>query len=259
MVKVFCGQESSSKDTFTFKFSAGPALKFSFDSSISVPVPSHQPFKRRRALSDVDGDGNQGRKKRRLRLHLVTSRLSRPFSQPASNIVNRGFANIPIWGAKNKAHSKNFLRRAAIMNRVRLRMDAAKDFLRQEQERRKERISLREIILPKPRFVDLPLPLSPLGLSNYDALDLDDVPNFDDEQEEVSDGISVIYSDFNIMNPSTGEGDGDGYEYLDALDGIVKEDLPDAPPTPPPEDSVVEMLKEEETHRGDGYFVQITG
>lgn len=256
MVHTFGGKDSSSKDTFKFTFSAGPAFKFSFDRSVSVPVPSHQPFKRRRALSDVDGDGNEGRKKRRLRLHLITSRLSRPFSSPASNIVNRGICKIPVWGAKNKAHGKNALRKAAIMNRVRKRMDAAKDFWRLEQERRsKERLSLREIVLhQKPRFMDLPLPPpSPLGLSNYDALDLDDdLPELDDDLEDGVERISVIYSDFNIMNPTSSTEDGDDYDYLDALDGIPIEDRP---PSPPPEDSVVEMLKED--HRGDGYFVQI--
>lgn len=262
MVHIFCGKGSSSpsKDTFTFTFSAGPTLKFSFDGPLSVPVASHKPFKRRRALSDVDGDGNEGRKKRRLRLHLITSRLSRPFSQPASNIVNRGFCKIPVWGAKNKAHGKNVLRKAAIMNRVRLRMNAAKDFLRLEQERRKEKPSLREIVFEKPRFLDLTIPPSPLGLSNYDALDLeddhdpyDDEHGTEDEQESALDRVSAIYSDFNIMNPNASHGE--DYEFLDALDGISKEDLPDEPPTPPPEDSIVEMLKEDQ--RGDGYFVQI--
>lgn len=253
MVHLFGGQDSS-KDAFAFTFSTRPTFKFSFNEPISQPVASHKPFKRRRALSDVDGGGNEGRKKRRLRLHLITSRLSRPFSQPASNIINRGICKIPVWRGKNKVQSKNVLRKAAIMNRVRMRMDAAKDFLRQEQERRKEKLSLREIVLHKPRFLDLPHPPSPLGLSNYDALDLEDeLPAFEDGQEQNSDGVSVIYSDFNIINPS--HTNGEDYEYLDALDGISKEDLPDSPPTPPPEDCIVEMLKEDK--RGDGYFVQI--
>jgi hypothetical protein len=253
MVHILWGKESS-KDTFTFTFSAGPTLKFSFDSPISLPVASHKPFKRRRALSDVDGDGNEGRKKRRLRLHLITSRLSRPFSQPASNIVNHGIGKIPVWGAKNKGHGKNVLRKAAIMNRVRRSMDAAKDFMRLEQERRKEKLSLRELVLQKPRSHDLPLPPSPLGLSNYDALDLEDHHlDEDDEYEEGMERDPAIYSDFNIMLPSTSNGE--DYEYLDALDGISKDDLPDEPPTPPPEDSIVEMLKEDQ--RGDGYFVRI--
>jgi hypothetical protein len=252
MVYIYCDKEST-RETFSFTFSVGPTLKFSFDTPISVPVPTNRPFKRRRALSDVDGDGNEGRKKRRLRLHLITSRLSRPFSQPASNIVNRGVSKIAIWG-KNKALGRNLLRKAAIMNRVRLRMDAAKDFMRQQEQRSRETLALREIVVQKPRLHDLPLPPSPLGLSNYDALDLEDEMNDDEEHEGGIERTSTIYSDFNIMNPVTGD---DDYDYLDALDGISPQDLPDTPPAPP-EESIVEMLREKE-RQGDSYFVHLGG
>lgn len=248
MVYIYCDKDSP-KDTFSFTFSVGPPLKFSFDRPLSLPVPSNRPFKRRRALSDVDGDGNKGRKKRRLRLDLITSRLSRPFSQPASNIVNRGISRIAIWG-KNKALGKTLLRKAAIMNRVRLRMDAVKDFMHQQKSR--ETLELRKIVVQKPRFHDLPLPPSPLGLSNYDALDLEDELS-DEEQEGGLDRCSTIYSDFNIMNPITS--DGDAYDYLDALDGISGEDLQDGPPLP--EEGIVEMLREND--RQDGVFVHLRG
>src|ERR1700710_1956755 len=101
MVHIFTGLPSGA-ECFAFAFTTDPSFKFSFDWPISVPL-SLRPFNRRRALSDVDGGGSEGRKKRRLRLHLITSRLSRPFSQPASNIVNRGISKIAIWGAKHKA------------------------------------------------------------------------------------------------------------------------------------------------------------
>jgi len=259
MVHIFHDKESF-KDIFAFKFAAGPSLKFSFDRPISPPPPSNRPFKRRRALSDVDGEGNEGRKKRRLRLHLITSRLSRPFSQPASNIVNRGVNKIPVWGAKNKALSRNLLRKAAIMNRVRRRMDAARDFMRMEQEKTRERLSLREIVIQKPRCLELPLPPSPLGLSNYDALDLED-EDFECEDGEQwhsgdLDRISTIYSDFNIMRPMTDDHDDDALDdYLDALDGISPQDLPDAPPAPLEEECIVEMLRED--YQDEGFFVQI--
>ncbi|KAH9216950.1 hypothetical protein DL95DRAFT_112429 [Leptodontidium sp. 2 PMI_412] len=252
MVHIFLDR-ASCKDTFTFKFSAGPSLKFSFDGPKPAPVPSNRPFKRRRALSDVDGEGNEGRKKRRLRLHLITSRLSLPFSQPASNIVNRGVNKIPVWGAKNRALSKNILRKAAIMNRVRRRMDAARDFMRMEQEKTRERLSLREIVIQKPRCLEVPLPPSPLGLSNYDALDLED----EDPEELHNGGLDrIFYSDFNIMNPMTDREDDDALDdYLDALDGISPQDLPDTPPAPPEEECIVEMLRED--CQGEGFFVQI--
>ena len=85
-------------------------------------------------------------------------------------------------------------------------------------------------------------------------------PYEDDHGIERSDGIdkiSAIYSDFNILNPATSDDGGDDWGYLDALDGIQPEDLPDMPP-PPPEDAntIVEMLKEKE-RQGDSYFVQV--
>ncbi|RDL39535.1 Uncharacterized protein BP5553_03875 [Venustampulla echinocandica] len=250
MVHIFCDCLPCS-DTFTFTLSSSPAVKFSFASPIPLAFPTNRPFKRRRALSDVDGDGNEGRKKRRLRLHLITSRLSRPFSQPASNIANRGLSKVVVWGAKNRALARSELRKAAIMNRVRMRMDAAKSFIRLELEKGQAAHSFREIMLQKPRSHEVHLPPSPLGLSNYDALDLED--EMDDYHRDGGiDGASSIYSDFNIMNPITS--DGDDYVYLDAIDGISTQDLPDIPPQPP-EESIVEMLREKE--QGDSIFVQV--
>jgi len=106
---------------------------------------------------------------------------------------------------------------------------------------------LREIVIHKQRVL-LPPP-SPLGLSNYDALDLED--EIADELHDGMEKIESIYSDFNIMNPCTG-GDGDDYDYLDALDGITPEDLPDTPPIPP-EGTIVEILRED--HREEAVAV----
>lgn len=134
-------------------------------------------------------------------------------------------------------------------------MDAAKEFMREEQEKRN--LSLRDIVCQKPTLrMELPLPPSPLGLSNYDALDLEEEDaGFDDEEvgwnrykEDEEDGEKEDFvCDFNIMNP-TGMGNGEDYELLDALDGIdgiSKDDLPEEPPTPPAEEKIVEMLKED--------------
>ena len=58
------------------------------------------------------------------------------------------------------------------------------------------------------------------------------------------------------MNPITDRDDDDALDdYLDALDGISPHDLPDAPPTPPEEECIVEMLRED--CQGEGFFVQI--
>lgn len=246
MVHIFCDCLPCS-DTFTFTLSSSPTVKFTFGGPIPLAFPTDRPFKRRRALSDVDGDGNEGRKKRRLRLHLITSRLSRPFSQPASNIANRGISKVVVWGAKNRVLARNELRKAAIMNRVRMRMDAARDFISLELEKGQATLSFREAMLQKPRSHEVHLPPSPLGLSNYDALDLED-----EMDDGGMDGASSIYSDFNIMNPITG--DGDDYDYLDAIDGLSTQDLPDTPPQPP-EESIVEMLRDK--GQGGSIFVRV--
>src|SRR5690606_17195049 len=53
--------------------------------------PSRPSYKRTRPLADVDGPDTATlpSKKRRLRLELVTSRLSQPYSLPATHIINR--------------------------------------------------------------------------------------------------------------------------------------------------------------------------
>jgi hypothetical protein len=246
---TYAGQ-STARETFSFTLAAGPPLKLCFDRPLPAICATNRPVKRRRALSDVDGDGNEGRKKRRLRLYLITSRLSRPFSQPASNIVNRGVPKVAIWG-RARALNKNVLRRAAIMNRLRLRLSTTKGLYAQREPIR-EGVSLQELVPPKPRSHEFPLPPSPLGLSNYDALDLEDELS-EDEHDKGTERCSSVYSDFNIMNPVTS--DGDSYEYLDALDGITPEDLPDSPP-PPPEESIAEMLRET-GEQGESIFVHV--
>ncbi|KAH7041581.1 uncharacterized protein B0I36DRAFT_24590 [Microdochium trichocladiopsis] len=97
-------------------------------------VPSSIPTKRARALHDVDGPGTSefSCKKRRLRLQLITSRLSQPFSLPATHILNREsddddspcisrFLKAAAIGAKRAGHESSMVRKAAILNSVRLR------------------------------------------------------------------------------------------------------------------------------------------
>jgi hypothetical protein len=155
-------------------------------------------------------------------------------------------AKVAVWRPKNNTLGRSELRKAAIMNRVRKRMDAAKDFMRLEQEKGRAQLSFREVVLQKPRIHEMPLPPSPLGISNYDALELED--EFDDYDDDGNEGSSTIYSDFNIMNPITS--DGDEYDYLDAIDGITTQDLPDTPPQPVEED-IVELLREKERQGDD--------
>ncbi|KAI1393292.1 uncharacterized protein F4822DRAFT_6682 [Hypoxylon trugodes] len=103
----------------------------------AFPPPSTlaiRPQKRGRALNDVDGPGTGGLscKKRRLRLRLVTSRLSQPYSWPATHILNResGDDDAPVLSRflkfaalrslKKAGHQNALVRKAAILNRVRI-------------------------------------------------------------------------------------------------------------------------------------------
>ncbi|KAL7626086.1 hypothetical protein AAE478_002856 [Parahypoxylon ruwenzoriense] len=91
-----------------------------------------RPAKRGRPLHDVDGPGTSELpcKKRRLRLHLITSRLSQPFSWPATHILNREsgedtpvlsrFLKFAAMSTKKAGHQSALVRKAAILNRVRI-------------------------------------------------------------------------------------------------------------------------------------------
>ncbi|KAK3935620.1 hypothetical protein QBC46DRAFT_271324 [Diplogelasinospora grovesii] len=134
--------------TLTFAQIAPPgeqAFSFSWEDS---PTPSTQAIKRRRLGTDVDGPNTAslGCKKRRLLRHLITSRLSEPFSLPATHILNREsvatgdrrFLKLAAIMAARRlnnaglgqphqppqphASPSSLLRRAAMINRFRLRI-----------------------------------------------------------------------------------------------------------------------------------------
>ncbi|TQN72947.1 hypothetical protein CSHISOI_02513 [Colletotrichum shisoi] len=102
----------------------------------SSPLPRIE--KRQRAESDVDGPYTAALscKKRRLRLQLITSRLSQPFSLPATHIINReaiasgdkrfvklaAVANSPDADRQGLIRETSIMLRAAVLNRVRLRV-----------------------------------------------------------------------------------------------------------------------------------------
>ena len=92
-------------------------LHFSFHEACQHhPAPS---LKRPRALSDIDGEHSCGcKKKRRLRLILITSRLSLPFSAPATNIADKGSCKVAVL-AKQHPLARNVLRKVALLNSVR--------------------------------------------------------------------------------------------------------------------------------------------
>ncbi|KAL7919573.1 hypothetical protein ACQKWADRAFT_300839 [Trichoderma austrokoningii] len=95
--------------------------------------------KRCRVASDVEGPNTAAisRKKRRLRTQLITSRLSQPFSQPATHILNRNGRQVGDRRFVKMAVTLDLSRRAAhlqetaylrysIMNCMRKRMGIAK-------------------------------------------------------------------------------------------------------------------------------------
>ncbi|THV49431.1 hypothetical protein BGAL_0195g00080 [Botrytis galanthina] len=281
-------------ETLSPSFQFGPlspnksnaTFKFTFSSTPPSPYLPYR-LKRTRSLSDVDGNLNvntvnegPGRKKRRLRLHLITSRLSRPFSVPASYKHARifgmkgvcvkgvgGVKRLGVFGGDGKVGGKkeigigrNVLRKVAIFNRIRLqmRMHGVRDSMFREQKQQTlldVDMHLREILEGKQnkRWNELVLPPSPLGRSNYDVLDSEDEMLMD----ELDGGCEkMIYSDFNVMCSSE-EGE-DEYEYLDTLDGLSPEDMQELPLSPPEDERIVEMLREEERLH-DSYFVCVGG
>ena len=211
-------------------------------------------------MTDVDGEGSEniGKKKRRLRLNLITSRLSRPYSSPPTHIISRGTSKIALW-AKQKALGRNLLRKAAIMNSVRQRIVAAKETEQRRMEQARQAFlydnspaanvdnladgprlyrSLPEHI---PHRHYIPLPPSPLGLSNYDALDDEDYPHCDEEYEASED--RSVYSDFNILDPS--EAVVDDYDSLGSLDEAPPERRHPSPPC----EKIVELMVERERQK----------
>ncbi|KAH0547572.1 hypothetical protein FGG08_000297 [Glutinoglossum americanum] len=221
-------ERGSLADVFTFSATTPSSTRFSF-SRPSSPRPAHRPAqnsrKRNRPLADVDGDTSGGimKKKRRLRLVLITSRLSLPFSAPPTHIVDRGMSKIAVW-AKQKALGRNLLRKAAIMNRIRKRRAEASEIKGPNFIKHQDTVAQAQ--LPRRQFI--PLPPSPLGLSNYDALDMED--DFRDEGS----GDSLVYSDFNMLEPVEPD-----YTDFNSLP------RPRRPPSPPDEKEVELMLEKQ--------------
>lgn len=123
----------------TFKFTR-PRIGQTFKLSLRPQqTPHRQSFKRPRHKLDVDGPNTAALccKKRRLREKLITSRLSQPYSQPATHILNREgqkqgdkrfskmATSIDIARRHALAQSTSFLR-YSVMNRLRQRLGLGK-------------------------------------------------------------------------------------------------------------------------------------
>jgi len=260
-----------------FRFTAGsvPRPYLSFSKS-----PKSFSRKRIRALADIGDQPSGPKKKRRLRLLLITSRLSRPFSTPATHIVDRGSSKIAVW-AKQKHLVPQALRKAAIMNRVRRKTLEREAWLRKDSGisvGEDERAGVRKAVLGNmgiagpngfgrsaPARKTVEHSLSPLGLSNYDALD-DEDGFYDDEhqycgscpnspkKERVKNRMAEddeYYSDFNFFDNSKEDGRESDDEYDDPFSlsvlpaGIAREKRPPSPP----DGRLIELMKEKERQR----------
>lgn len=235
--------------------------------------------KRSRPVADVDDGDSSSKKKRRLRLYLITSRLSRPFSTPATHIVDPGTSKIAVW-AKQRHLTQQVLRKAAIMNRVRRKTLERKDsgISVGEDERREARENVMKGVEVKdavaaglgPNAIchlqqqdwNSPTNDSPLGLSNYDALDDEDdwYDSYHDEDEEADEALprspkavlgpkvetvadKAYYADWNLRDADEEDENDDDSGVFDALPAEL---VSDKRPPSPPEGRIVEILKEQE-------------
>ncbi|KAL8668462.1 MAG: hypothetical protein Q9168_006908 [Polycauliona sp. 1 TL-2023] len=208
----------------------------------TFPLPirgldSQSTLKRVRLQSDVEGEGSvdSQRKKRRLRVDLVTSRLSHPYASPATHIItSRRTQRLGPW-ARPRWRVRSPLRRAAILNSIRIKeitdghigRKEAKLLtpLRTDTESDDTEIELVTEGIRTPREPSLkgslpqgytPPLSSPLGLSNYDALDEED-DDFDEDEMESDDERDDVYSNFNESEGP--EDDLEDYDMLCPFDG----------------------------------------
>lgn len=239
--------------------------------------------KRARPAADIDGGNSiHGRKKRRLRLQFITSRLSRPYSEPPSHIASRGNSKIAVWfrQALGTLPPPPPLRKAAVLNRVRMQARA-----RHAEMPKKPRPNLHVVAGAFQSFthrseewtggdvrskssrgdksgsgetqrtrqvhqfegsVFRPSAISTSGVSNYDALDSDDDSSPGDEDtfgEPVGAGTNIV--DFGVlMTPRPG---GVGHDQTDVFaksSQLATEAKGEELSLSVPEEKVVEILKE---------------
>ncbi|KAL9096963.1 MAG: hypothetical protein Q9165_000927 [Trypethelium subeluteriae] len=164
-------------------------------------------MKRARSADDVDGDATAlfPSKKQRLHLQLFTSRLSTPYAAPSSYIVGRGESKIAAWARQKGLGVESRggdLRRVASINRIKKRVSdgnyavVLKNSTEETSQGLPHTPSAR--IYSKPPFA---IPPSPLGVSNYTALDDEDPFSEQDILEPDDEKKNEIYSDFNVLDP----------------------------------------------------------
>jgi hypothetical protein len=224
-------------------------------------------------------------------LLLITSPLSRPFSKPATYIADHGTSRIALWTKAKGLGGTGLLRKAAILNRARLGgLESPKAVVVRAgaEEKKRERDGKLDVIpvvnlagredptgyaerstaLRRDSAWSSPPP-SPLGVSNYDALD--DWHGYDDDDDDPdqshfpapeksyysvqlasSDKPEVVYSDFNFFDPdSTNPKDED---FDGPFSVLPLELLKASRPPSPPEEIFIKAMKEEERVGGLMFF-----
>ena len=221
--------------------------KFDF-TTLYDPIPKRTP-KRYRSQADVDGEGSGSlqKKKRRLRLDLITSRLSRPFATPTTHIVGRRTSKFAI-GARHKVWCRDLLRKAAIMNGIRIMNAAASttqksllnsshpitrynqayhtniDTVNERNNRQLPSILCKNLNLHTPQAP------SPLSFSNDDEFDnqgsIYDDQDWEDADSDLENAESVN-SDFNMREPV--DTVSEDYEFVSPLDFTAIVQSPELP------------------------------
>jgi len=223
------------KQNVAVPFSFLSTTGISWDITSQTPLKPLRTRKRARHTTGLSSDDTvlPSTKKRRLRLYLITSPLSRPFSKPASYIADHGSSRLAVWAKSRHLHGRS-LRKAAILNRARRNRfgfdsspnaTAFQEKVWNDEDR--SRATLKEGIGPvedvqgeanllgaiiKDHVSDGFSVPSPLGLSDYDALDdwrgystthHDDDPGGSTRvpQTHDADEDDDVYSDFNFLDP----------------------------------------------------------
>ena len=189
------GNPSPCSDTFSFDVNDVPkaTLNFTQASIAHLTSTAATALKRNRPATDVDGEGSEHKqkKKRRLRLNLITSRLSQPYATPTTYIVGRG--NTKVRRKLQKRYSGlNILRMAALINSTRVlrSRESLEDVFQypiedsEIYEESFEAIDERNCLQRSARLNVPRIPRSPLGLTDYDAIDREDFSGDDDDSDD---------------------------------------------------------------------------
>lgn len=237
-------QSSTEHSAFAFVPDITPPSSFVFPKAQS-PTSRRDSPKRVRPRADVDGEGSEDaqNKKRRLRLDFITSRLSRPYALPTTHIASRGEPRIAMW-ARPKAPGKNVLYKAAIINSIKKKSSPKKKTeskgltsatnVYDEDGDAHRTIGEGSDAAKKPRDMfevqsaqqsHGQAHSTPVGLSNYDALDQED--RYDDLYQDDESDCDSVYSDFS--NRDIADEQSDDYDFLTSPSHSASRYLPRSP------------------------------